>query len=225
MPTAVGKGTSWGYSPRENVSASQHSANHMPEFWLVTLPSPAMRTRVPSPSWQCLLKWWLGIPILSGTQQGVPCLKCQTALDCFGDHMVCCIKNDIQRRHLALQTSLADFVRTVGYPCDLEKGYGDGTRAADILIPRWDSNGPAAVDVTIRCPLALHNPLRDHTQLPQWQRQQEEDKQRKYGDGCNRMGWDFHPFVVDTWGGLGPSARAFITTLVRRATGSQSPWA
>ena len=131
--------------------------------------------------------------------------------------MVCCTKNDIQRRHVALQQSLAGLIRDFGYSCELEKGFGDGSRAADILIPRWDSDGPAAIDVTVRCPLAPHNPVRDPSLLPRWQLQQEGDKQRKYGEGCERMGWSFHPFVVDTFGALAPSDRAFMATLTKRA--------
>ena len=84
-----------------------------------------------------------------------------------------------------------------------------------------DSDGPAAADVTVRCPLAPHNPVRDQSLLPGWRTQQEDDKRRKYGDGCERMGWAFHPFVVDTWGGLAPSARAFMSTLTKRAVGSR----
>ena len=40
----------------------------------------------------------------------------------------------------------------------------------------------------------------------------------RYADGCARMGWSFHPFVLDTWGGLGPTARQFMATLLKRAT-------
>ena len=50
--------------------------------------------------------------------------------------MVCCAKNSIQRRHVALQQSLAALVREVGYACALERGFGDGSRVTDILITR-----------------------------------------------------------------------------------------
>ena len=98
-----------------------------------------------------------------------------------------------------------------------EQGIGDGTRAADLLVPRWDSDGPAAVDVTVRCPVAPHDPLRQPKDLPKWRLAQEESKTAKYGDSCARAGWSFHPFVVDTWGGLAPTARQFMATLVKRA--------
>ena len=171
--------------------------------WLLTLPSAGLRTRVGTPQWQCLLKWWLGVPLLPGDQAGTPCPKCQTPMDLHGDHVVCCAKNDIQRRHVALQQALADLVREAGYACELEKGFGDGSRAADILIPRWDTDGPAAVDVTVRCPRAPHHPVHDPSLYTLWQRAQEDDKTTKYGDGCRRKGWAFYPFVVDTWGGGG----------------------
>ena len=122
---------------------------------------------------------------------------------------------------MALQHSLAELIRDAGYPCELERGFGDGSRAADILIPRWDADGPAAVDVTVRCPVAPHNPLRDPSSLPQWHLRQEEDKVKRYGDGCARMGWGFHPFVLDTWGGLGPSARAFMAQVAKRSLGGR----
>ena len=75
------------------------------------------------------------------------------------------------------------------------------------------------MDVTVRCPEAPHSPIRDPSLLPKWQLNQEEDKVRRYGDGCARMGWSFHPFVLDTWGALGPTARAFMSVVTKWSLG------
>ena len=185
--------------------------------WLTAPPMASLGMRLPSLQWQCLLKWWLGMPQISDPAVGGPCPKCTAPVDSLGDHVVCCTKNNIQRRHVALQDALESILVDAGLQCQREVGYGDGTRAADLLVPRWDADGPAAIDLTVRCPVAPHQPLRDPGRLPSWRETQEEEKLAKYEEGTRRAGWSFHPFLVDTWGGLGPTASRFMTVLVRRA--------
>ena len=122
--------------------------------WLVTPPSAALKTRIPGVQWQCLLRWWLGMPIIPSAVVGQPCPQCSQPVDSRGDHAVCCIKNNILRRHMALQESLQLLLLDAGFSCDRERGYGDGSRAADLLVHRWDADGPAAIDLTVRCPVA-----------------------------------------------------------------------
>ena len=112
---------------------------------------------------------------------------------------------------------MESLIRDCGLAVQREQGVGDGTRAADLLVPRWDSDGAAAIDVTIRCPVQPSDPVRNVKDLPKWRKDQEDEKNKKYADPCARAGWSFFPFLLDTWGGLGPTARQFMSSLVKRA--------
>ena len=95
---------------------------------------------------------------------GTPCPQCQTPLDSLGDHAVCCMHNFIGQRHVALQDSLMGLVQGVGMSCRREVGpSGTRQRPGDLLIPRWDCNGPAAIDLTIRHHQAPSGPWKDHS--------------------------------------------------------------
>ena len=188
--------------------------------WLAVIPSPGLRTKVDTTAWRCLLRWTLGIPLIPQSLAGKPCPRCQTPVDIFGDHVVCCIKNNIQRRHVALQDSLAQLVRDAGLTCSKEQGTGDGTRPGDLFIPRWDADGPAGIDTTVRCPSAPSHPLLNPERLQQWKETQEQDKHKKYDAACRRAGWIFHAFVMDTWGGLAPEATKVMTKLMPQILGN-----
>ena len=210
--TAVG-------TARDRVRFHAQRAPHA-STWLAVIPSSGLRTKVDTNSWKCLLRWTLGIPIVDQNLAGKPCPRCQTPVDVFGDHAVCCIKNNIQRRHVALQDSLAQLVRDAGLTCSKEQGTGDGSRPGDLYVPRWDADGPAGIDTTIRCPSAPSHPLLNAEKLTQWKELQEQDKHKKYDDRCRRAGWVFHAFLMDTWGGLGPEAIKVVTKLMPQILGN-----
>ena len=46
----------------------------------------------------------------------------------------------------------------------------------------------------------------------------EQDKLRKYEEVCENEGWDFIPFGMNTWGGIGPHGTALLHRLLRKAT-------
>ena len=188
--------------------------------WLAAIPSAAKKTRIPSEHWRLLLRWTLGMPIVQQEFIGAPCVRCDHPVDVWGDHSVSCMKNEIQRRHLALQSTLAKFIQDAGLTCATERGTGDGRRPADVFIPRWDADGPAAIDLTIRCPSAPANPVRDPAGMDKWRMAQEREKTALYEETCLRARWAFIPFVVDTHGGMGPEARRFISQLLPKLLGS-----
>ena len=139
-------------------------------------------------------------------------------MDVFGDQVVCFNKNLIQRRHMALQDVLVDLVREAGLSVEKEVGPGDGSRPGDLYIPRWTADTVTVVDCTVRHSVAPSRGLMDPATLPHWRRQQEEDKTEKYLERCREVGWDFVPFLVDLWGGLGPGARRFVAQYVALLT-------
>ena len=165
------------------------------------------------------------MPLMADALVGTPCPQCQTPLDSLGDHAVCCMHNHIGQRHVALQDSLMGLVQGVGMSCRREVGpSGTRQRPGDLLIPRWDCNGPAAIDLTIRHHQAPSGPWRDHNRLQQWQEKQEEQKNNMYVDQCARQGWQFYPFVMDTWGGLAPDAHKVMQGILKVALADATSW-
>ena len=136
-------------------------------------------------------------------------------MDVFGDHSVCCSKNNIMRRHMVCQDSLVRLVHGAGKAARKEVGPGDGCRPADVFIPAWDDKGPVAVDCTLRHTLQPSDPLKAAARVHDWRTRQEGEKERLYGETCTRQGWEFLPFVVDLWGGLSPKASKFMNTIAR----------
>ena len=192
--------------------------------WLAAVPSRATRTLIPGTEFRTLLRWWLGVPLLTEDQAGVPCPRCGAAMDVVGHHLVCCKQNNPMRRHMAIQDTIVALSRRAGFTCRKEERTPEGTRPGDIFFPRWDCDGPAAVDVTVRDPRAPSHPLQSADGVGKWRQKQEEEKENLYAPACRRLGWTFVPFVVDVWGGLGEKAKAFMGALLKAILGQREGW-
>ena len=125
--------------------------------------------------------------------------------------------------HYAVVDTLASISNRAGYPCKKEQGLPDNRRPGDLFVSRLDSDGPGAIDVTIRDPLALSHPCTPSNILT-WHEAQEMDKHQKYEVACRRLGWSFKAFVVDVFGGLGQEARDFLTILLKGLLGQREGW-
>ena len=121
----------------------------------------------------------------------------------------CCHKKNLQRRHTGILHTLIALVRKAGLSCKEEQSAANGSRPGDAFIPRWDSEGPLAIDVTCRHANPPGRGGNDHA-IEDFYREHERDKVESHGATCNAHGWSFLPFVVSTWGGLGPKAKKFM---------------
>ena len=104
--------------------------------WLLAPPSEAIGTWMPEIEARLLYRWWLGIPLLPPEWTGAPCPKCGTAMDVLGNHLVCCKKNYLQRRHSGILETLVDLIRKAGFACREEQMAHDKTRPGDSFVPR-----------------------------------------------------------------------------------------
>ena len=110
--------------------------------------------------------------------------------------------------------ALARVATQGSYKFQRKQGAGDGTRPADIFLTLLKSYCPAAVDVTVRDPLAHSAPVHP-ANLPAWHARQEDEKQRKYKAACDRLGWQMLLFVADVYGGLGTVAQALVESILK----------
>jgi hypothetical protein len=119
--------------------------------------------------------------------------------------------------------ALAQVARRARCPCRKEQSTDDKARPGDLFLSRLTVNGPGAVDVTVRDPLATSHPCAWEA-VEDWHARQEDQKNRKYVVTCHRLGWSFVPFVVDTFGGMGKEACDLVQNLLKGVLGQKEGW-
>ena len=188
------------------------------------LPSRALRTDINDADYRLLLRWWLGLPILPIGLTLPGCPLCSEPVDPFGDHFVCCGYNGSTRRHNALRDAIFDVLVASAIPCAKEVSCGTRQRPADVLLLAWERGRDVAVDLTVTHPLGLaHHPIVVKNAARHCQRA-EANKASAEGDLCRRAGWGFAPAAFSPWGGAGPTARALLHEVGRRATAHLTGW-
>ena len=88
---------------------------------------------------------------------------CGETADVFGDHMVCCHRNNFYGRHYAVQEAFATMDLSGGQPFvqeapmkkQLAGTQGAAIRPADLLLRAWQEGKDLAVDVTTVHPLQV----------------------------------------------------------------------
>ena len=192
--------------------------------WVAAVPSAGLRSLIPSHDFKCLLRWTLGAPQVLDDSGPLQCPRCEGPMDSSGNHLVCCHRNGIYRRHGAVQDYVLTLAHRAGFVARREQGGADRTRPGDVLITRLDANGPCAVDITVRHTLAPSHSLRLGDGLPAWLEKQEEEKRNKYGSTCRTLGWTFTPFVMDCFGALGKAGQGLMSCLLRMLLAQQESW-
>ena len=116
-------------------------------------------------------------------------------------------------RHDVLVNVLVDMLRTIGVTASAEVMILEGSqKRMDIVITL--ATGRVWVDVSVVNPLATTY-VNDKSPLVTRQKQ----KKSKYGDIARKRGVRFIPFIVSTFGGLGPLAAEFLKWVATEAHG------
>ena len=193
--------------------------------FMAATPSSVAHTLFAPDAYRVALRWWLGLPLLLEGQQGsqAQCPGFTQLVDCHGDHLLCCKRNNFSKRHLAVQDALAAILSDAGQPFHKEvviPECPDGQlRPADLLLTGWQGGQDTAVDVTV-----VHgwqqseqsaNPTRERWRT--FLTRKERAKTDKYMRACQAAGWAFTPMAFGTWGGLGPEAAKLLGRATQRA--------
>ena len=168
--------------------------------WSRAPPCAALGCKIGGEAYRLMLRWHLGVAILPQVAAGKPCPACGEACDIFGDHAVCCRRNNLWRRHFLLQDFMLRLSRAAGFQATREKGLGmDSKREADILIQNWRSTQSVAIDLTVRHPrapgLAFTDPEKTLTRA-------EEEKRAGANERAAAGDVLFEPLVFHTWSGV-----------------------
>ena len=165
------------------------------------------------------LRWTLGLPLREGDYA---CPFCGARADSRGVHAVCCQRTgDITRSHNFLRDTVRDVLVTAGYTVLKEQPLPKRSelRPADLLVLGYGPR-PLAIDFTVITPVrpsAAPGPpgsLMDSAARA---------KCRKYKKACDDEGWDFMPFVADTFGAVRSDARSFVGTIIQRTGEAFTP--
>jgi hypothetical protein len=192
--------------------------------WMSVLPSRALRTDISDVDYRILLRWWLGLPLLPVGCTLPGCPACGEPVDPFGDHFVCCDLNGSTRRHNALRDAMFDVLVQGSILAAKEVNSGNRKRPADILLVAWERGRDVAVDLTVTHPVGLSGHPIVVQNAAQHTRRAEASKVAAEGDLCRQAGWGFTPAAFTPWGGCGPSARALLHEVGRRATAALAGW-
>ena len=211
-------------SPRDQARLLEQNNSFISSFMSVA-PSAAFRSIIPSSLYRLGLRWWLGCPLIEAVDGALACPGCATTVDVWGDHLMCCKRNNFTHRHTALQEGVAMLLAEAGQSFTKEVAIPncpDGQlRPADILIPGWDNGKDLALDVTlVHGWQASVQTVATSVSRERWRsflRTKEKLKHQKYDTACKRAGWSFAPLAMGTWGGVGPEGARTLQRILKRA--------
>jgi len=178
--------------------------------WLLVPPIQGLNFKFSPSEFRDLVRYRLGIQVFE-KGSACPMPKCKEFNDTMGDHAVVCSSTG-QRiaRHNAVRDVLFDAFRKAQVnPSTEDRGLlGTDTNEApgDIFVYNW-AGKQLAIDVSITSPLtvsALTNGSADKPGMEIEFRQK--DKIKKYGARCTERNIVFHPFVMNTFGGMDQTA-------------------
>ena len=192
--------------------------------WMALYPSPTLSSIFPSDSYRTGMKWWLGLPILSKPEES-RCPGCSSPIDAYGDHLICCPRNNFTARHSAVLEAVSQILTEAGQSHTKEVALPGATsqelRPADILIPNWTAGKPTALDVTICHGWQIAQQI--GVSRERWRkflRQREEAKHEKYDVPCKTASWHFVAMAFGTWGGMGPEGHKTLKRIIAQAAGA-----
>ena len=211
--------------PRDQARLLEQSGG-VGTCWMTVTPSTTLHTTISSEEYSLALKWWLGVSIFPQEEAERTCPGCGQPSDTFGDHLLCCARNNYSKRHRAVQDALADVCTTSGQGFTREVTLPDSPdgelRPADLLLSNFQAGAPTALDVTVAHgwqPSEQSNVTRERWRT--FLRRKKQAKHAKYDAPCKKAGWGFLAAAFGTWGGMGPEASRVVHRLVKRAAGWQ----
>ena len=214
-------------SPRDQARLLEQMGPGLGSSFMSVTPSSPLHTTFSPDTYRVGLRWWLGLPLLKENQASVVlCPGCQAQVDVFGDHLLCCLRNNYSRRHNAVQEAIASVAQEAGQPFSREEvipGCPDSQlRPADLLFKAWQTGLDVAVDLTVvhgwqQSEQATTATVTTRERWRNFLTKKERHKKDKYANHCSAAGWAFSPMAFGTWGGMGPEAAKLLHRLVGRA--------
>ena len=170
--------------------------------WINVIPSQALGIHFLDREFRGCLQYWLGLPMI---EEGHHCPFCQSPADRFGDHQVGCGGNgDRIHRHDSLRDALFSAAQSAALEPRKEMPSlvpGSASRTADVFLPTWERDQPAALDVTVVSTLQNRTVVRAASVSGYALSVARERNMAAHSESCQSVGVSFIPMVVETLGG------------------------
>jgi hypothetical protein len=143
----------------------------------------------------------------------------------FGDHLLCCPRNNYAARHNGVQTALASILAesNQAHSLEVQVPNTDDTalRPADLLLKNWFGGQDTAVDLTVCHGWQHSEQTSGRERWRSFLRRKEQQKHLKYDQVCKNANWRFAAMSFGTWGGRGPEASGMLSRIIKKAVSWQ----
>ena len=151
----------------------------------------------------------LGLPLYSISRTCPACNK--VLLDIYGDHsLICGSGSERTNRHKCVRDTLYHIMNSAGLSPSLETANlipDTIRRPADVSVNNWSLGKSAAIDVSITSPLQNTTILSATIEAGFAAGEREKSKDENIFNNCHDAGIIFLPFVVETLGTWGQTAK------------------
>lgn len=178
--------------------------------------TPIFSNRLTSNEFETSIQLRLGCNLY---QDNSTCDYCggHRAVDKRGYHGLSCRGGgDRISRHNIIRDIIGDLCSEAAWAPVMEKKYllnSTALRPADIFLPAWNSGKGLALDVTVWSPM---QPLYCDSEGGSAAKAAAASKLKKYKKLCDKAGFDFLPFALESFGVLHSSASKFLSDLISR---------
>ena len=193
---------------------AQSSAIRHAGDWLNVIPSSALGLHMFDQEFRLCLRYWLGLPLFPVDST---CLVCLSPADSFGDHHVGCGGNgDRIHRHNSIRDAIFTAAQSAALAPRRESPHlipNRQSRPADIFLPNWDRGRPAALDISVICPLQRLT-IQGAAASPGHALQVGESRKRDLHHApCASAGISFIPLLFESLGGLSSLSSQTISAI------------
>ena len=198
---------SFGIRDQARLTALSHPSGTS-SGWLKAIPRVSLGLAIRGPEFVIGLRIWLGVSLFLLS----PLCTCLSTIDNYGDHLLGCSQGPMRiRRHDALVNIIYNAV-SQDHPGVLKEqraSYDDGLRPGDVFHPDFQHGRPAYFDVSIRCttqPAFISSCDSCAGVAAAAAAAGEVAKDKKHLAAVEKVGSDFIPLVVETFGVWTPFA-------------------
>lgn len=202
--------------------AVKHSSD-----WINALPNEELSLKFNNNEYSTLIKLWTGTQFTS-TSSSCLASNCNKALDKHGHHALTCLTaGDRLTRHNLIRKWTYNLAKeALCNPSEEENNIIPGhpnLRPADVFLPLFSLNKPAAIDITITSPIQPRfQESNNHLEPLQASRVSELAKHLKYDHFLQPLDIHFIPFALEVFGGVGKEAQPLLKDLLRKVSTHQN---
>ncbi len=187
--------------------------------WLNVVPCEALGTKINTPTYLTMLRFWMGASVWQRGQCQMKSASgklCGTNLDKWGDHAVMCKTGPgVISRHDVMNKAWFRLEVSAGFNAKMEQRISGWSRKrpADTLVTDWKGDKWCVQDWVITHLMTKKNLMAKLLDPNAAVEEAENRKEKLEKKECEKVGMEFLPLAMDTFGGIGPKAKEALMTI------------